>query len=105
MIRVTTISGAHTPPVVLTWRSERCSSLTRLGGIPDRRNFPPNAVGAVFCCYRDLMPWGSSLSRQAAPARTSQRVRKGGIPMEWVQPGFEEISLACEINSYAVATL
>jgi len=25
--------------------------------------------------------------------------------MEWVQPDFEEISLACEINSYAEATL
>jgi len=25
--------------------------------------------------------------------------------MEWVQPDFEEISLACEINSYAAATL
>ena len=25
--------------------------------------------------------------------------------MEWVTPEFEEISLACEINSYAKATL
>jgi coenzyme PQQ precursor peptide PqqA len=25
--------------------------------------------------------------------------------MEWVTPVFEEISLACEINSYAAATL
>jgi coenzyme PQQ precursor peptide PqqA len=32
-------------------------------------------------------------------------VKKGGIPMEWVRPDFEEISLACEINSYAEATL
>ncbi|PYX82846.1 MAG: pyrroloquinoline quinone precursor peptide PqqA [Acidobacteria bacterium] len=25
--------------------------------------------------------------------------------MEWVTPDFEDISVACEINSYAVATL
>jgi coenzyme PQQ precursor peptide PqqA len=25
--------------------------------------------------------------------------------MEWIAPEFEEISLACEINSYAKATL
>jgi coenzyme PQQ precursor peptide PqqA len=24
---------------------------------------------------------------------------------EWVKPDFEEVSLACEINSYALATL
>ncbi|MBA0086051.1 MAG: pyrroloquinoline quinone precursor peptide PqqA [Acidobacteria bacterium Pan2503] len=36
---------------------------------------------------------------------SSQPRKKGGIPMEWVQPDFEEISLACEINSYAAATL
>jgi coenzyme PQQ precursor peptide PqqA len=35
----------------------------------------------------------------------SHRAKKGGIAMEWVRPDFEEISLACEINSYAVATL
>jgi coenzyme PQQ precursor peptide PqqA len=46
-----------------------------------------------------------SLDFKAAAQRASQRVRKGGIPMEWVQPDFEEISLACEINSYAEATL
>jgi len=28
-----------------------------------------------------------------------------GTPMEWKTPNFEEIPLACEINSYAKATL
>jgi len=28
-----------------------------------------------------------------------------GIIMEWTAPAFEEISLNCEINSYASATL
>jgi coenzyme PQQ precursor peptide PqqA len=48
---------------------------------------------------------GHSPAKRQLKQGSSQRMKKGGIPMEWVQPDFEEISLACEINSYAEATL
>ena len=79
------------------------------GEVRNRHNFPPNRAGDATIAFSLL-----TVIRYRGAARlqsgrfklgSSEQRKKGGILMEWVQPDFEEISLACEINSYAAATL
>jgi len=77
-------------------------------GILRPRNIPPNPVGGAMIAFLTAIVIRcrrAARLQSGSSGRISQRVRKGGNPMEWVQPDFEEISLACEINSYAAATL